>query len=272
MTTFKQADISVSLGSPVEFYKFTGELGEYFYTSDNEPHTYGGDVYEPANISRSAIEVTATADSIVTNDITLPVTNTLVQLYCLLKMPASLSVEIFRWHRGTDIATQTEKVWSATAVGFKADQKEGVISTQLSLQAYLTLSTNQVICQAQCNHRLYDRFCKVNVADFTWHSTITRIKGVQIFIDTTGIPVSDNNLKLGKIIIDRTGENRVITESVSTRVSVTHEFIDAIIGEPVTVIAGCEKSYTACKDKFNNLVNFGGFKWLPVDNPYQMGI
>jgi uncharacterized phage protein (TIGR02218 family) len=270
VTTFKEADTSVSLGAPVEFYKFSGELGNYFYTNDSVPHTYKGDVYLPENISRTAIEITSVLDSIVTVDVELPVTNKLAQLYCLVNLPTFLNVEIFRWHRETDIEVETKRIWSGQSTGYKISDNWATIETSSRLHANLNLSTNQVTCQAQCNHRLYDSRCKLNPNDFKWNTTALIIKGTKIFVEND--QNEDHILKLGKLVVDRTGENRIITDNMSNTITVIYPFIDIVPGEPVSIYMGCDKAYSTCIEKFNNVVNFGGFKWLPIDNPFNGGI
>ncbi len=40
------------------------------------------------------------------------------------------------------------------------------------------------------------------------------------------------------------------------------------LGDTVDLILGCDNTYTTCLNKFNNLINFGGFMFLPATNPY----
>lgn len=40
------------------------------------------------------------------------------------------------------------------------------------------------------------------------------------------------------------------------------------IGDTVKVYAGCDKLNTTCSTKFNNILNFGGFPFIPQDNPF----
>ena len=36
----------------------------------------------------------------------------------------------------------------------------------------------------------------------------------------------------------------------------------------VTLYPGCTKSRAVCKNKFDNLNNYGGFPWIPTKNPF----
>jgi len=48
----------------------------------------------------------------------------------------------------------------------------------------------------------------------------------------------------------------------------------AIEGGPqsVTLYPGCSHTIADCRDKFNNLVNFGGFPWIPSKNPFNNSV
>lgn len=264
-------DRSIEDGEPVELYKFVGELGAYYYTNDSQPRDYGGNTYVPSTISRSAIEVTSVLDSISTVDVLLPLSHPLAKLYCYMTMPQTLNVEIYRWHRGTSLTTDVKKIWDGRAVGFSVGAHEAAINTQSILQAGLNSSTNQVVCQALCNHKLYDGRCKVQRDDWKLTSRVTKIQDLKVYIQddfTTG----GEGLKYGTMIIDRTNESRLIFEDNGTEIVVTYAYIDIVVGDTVTIYTGCNKSYAMCKDKFDNILNFGGFKWLPTDNPYTGGI
>lgn len=291
--SYKSVDTSVRSGAPVEFYKFgvsygcpgdgepgmPGDVGaaasdvetvsSFFYTNDNVVHEYDGKEYVPANVRRSAIEVTSVIDSLVTVDIDLPITDKLAQLYCLLKMPLSLDVDIFRWHRGTSLSSDVKRIWSGQATGYTVRNNIATINTQSTLQANLRLSTKQVVCQASCNHRLYDARCKVNKADYTYDAIVNLVRGTKIFVDDDH--AANHDLRLGKIVNNRTLESRIITDNASNVISVTYDFLDIVAGDSVTISHGCDKAYSTCQAKFNNLENFGGFKWLPIDNPYDQG-
>jgi hypothetical protein len=47
------------------------------------------------------------------------------------------------------------------------------------------------------------------------------------------------------------------------------DLVNSSVGEAqVTLYPGCAHTRTACKDKFNNLANFGGFPLIPSKNPF----
>ncbi|WP_269915579.1 phage BR0599 family protein [Acinetobacter sp. HY1485] len=43
---------------------------------------------------------------------------------------------------------------------------------------------------------------------------------------------------------------------------------DLALGDVVSIYPGCDKLNTTCTDKFNNILNFGGFPFMPSSNPF----
>lgn len=41
-----------------------------------------------------------------------------------------------------------------------------------------------------------------------------------------------------------------------------------VVGDAYEMIPGCRKRLSDCKDKWNNVVNFGGFPYAPVGSSY----
>ena len=41
-----------------------------------------------------------------------------------------------------------------------------------------------------------------------------------------------------------------------------------VVGNTFTMVPGCRKRLEDCRDKWNNVVNFGGFPYVPVGSQY----
>ena len=39
-------------------------------------------------------------------------------------------------------------------------------------------------------------------------------------------------------------------------------------GDSISVLAGCDRTWQTCHSKFDNIINFGGFPYLPLEDPY----
>ncbi len=265
--SYDTVDVSVRDGAPIECYKFIGELKNYFYTNNNVEVTVAGDEYLPlSGIKRGPIETSSLLDSNQTIDVILPITCELAVTYNFLKMPLTLDLEIRSVHRGTNFATESKLIWQGQSVGFPVAQDDASISTQSVIQAALSRQLNQVVYQTSCNHEVYDELCTLDPADFTTTAIVENIKDSVIRVSATGR--SDGTLAIGKMVNTRTGENRVIIGNIGKIVTVGYGFLDIEVGDTVDLILGCNNSYTACTEVFNNIINFLGFKFAPNTNPY----
>lgn len=265
--SYTSVDTSVKDGAPIECYKFIGELGVFRYTSNNEQVTVNSETYIPlSDIKRSAIETSSLLDSAQTIDITIPITCPLAVTYNFLKMPLTLDVEIRVVHRGTNFDTDWKLIWGGESTKFPVSNNTATISTQSVIQSGLGSQLNQVLFQTPCNHNVYDLHCTLDPSLFTTTSTVTNIKNNVITVDDTD--VADGVLAVGKLVNTRTGESRVIVSNIGKIVTIGYGFIDLVLGDTVEMVQGCDNAYSTCLTKFNNLINFGGFMFLPTTNPY----
>lgn len=261
--SYEDIDISVKQGAPIECFKFTGELRDYFYTSDIEPITIDGDEYEPLEgLTRSPVELTSILDSLMSCSIGIPFNCELAVDYAFRVLPVKLNLEIKTVHR--DDPSDFDILWQGEAVSISVGENYVSINTQSIIQAQFSKQVNQTIYQTGCNHILYDPLCKVVKASRTYDATISGI-------DFTDITVSDASVDFagGTIINTRTGEKRLIVSNSGTLLKIGYEFIDVEIDDPVQLIQGCDHTYDTCRDKFNNVKNYGGFMFMPVSNPFE---
>lgn len=54
--------------------------------------------------------------------------------------------------------------------------------------------------------------------------------------------------------------------------TIFNKFSFDIVGESVYLSSGCDKKNSTCAEKFNNISNFGGFPYMPTDNPFEVSI
>ena len=262
-------DRSVSDGAPVEFYKFTGPFGVFRYTTSHKEETFLGEVYSPvAGLSRSAIEIGSVIDTLTTNNINLPCDDPLALLYNYGLTPRTLSVIIYRAHRGDDWTSEYSIEWTGIGTGYTTSDDIATIETSSVLQSLMAGNLASVYYQRICNHTLYDSRCKVNKADYTYSAVVTGITGPFIQVDDDH--VVDGLLVSGTILCLRTGEERNIISNISDRLKIGYSFIDLIVGDVVELSLGCDHTRTGdCEHKFNNVANYGGFDFIPVENPFD---
>lgn len=101
--------------------------------------------------------------------------------------------------------------------------------------------------------------------------SVTSLTNNRVFQDTTRTE-GDNYFQFGEVIFTKgsnTGLSREVKEYtfISSELEVIIAFpFNIEVGDEYIVIAGCDKTFLSCKDKFNNLINFGGFPYVPGED------
>lgn len=117
------------------------------------------------------------------------------------------------------------------------------------------------VCRAQfCDDR-----CKADAKKFSRMSTITKVIDERRFEDTNLVE-SDGYYKHGVVkffspatfeVVVKEYKNKVVTLFASPPYQIS-------TGDKYSILAGCDKAFLTCKNKFNNTVNFRGEPYIPV--------
>jgi hypothetical protein len=268
--SYETQDVSVHDGQPIECFEFVGTLTTYRFCNGPEDVMVDGLTYIPLNIERTAIEIGSILEANVTMDFIVPYDCPLAMEYGGEETPENLEVRVIRIHRGGDWTTDFEVIWNGTALGYSRSGDIFSISTGSTIQAELLSTIASVYYQTTCNHVLYDARCKVNKAANTTSALITLVGDTAVTVDNDG--VADDQLNAGEIVNTRTGERRMVLRNLANVITIGYPFIDAVPGDTVSLVKGCSHAFSECKLKFNNILNYGGFMYVPDANPWVEGI
>lgn len=266
-TTYEDFENSAHSGQPVECYKFMGTFRTYRYTSAEVEQTVNGETYDPAPVKRGQVKAGTQADDNLTLDIDLPFNTDVVKDYAYAESPPRLVVEVYRVHRQSDHATEWALYWKGLATSFIVEGFVAKIRIPSIFARALQGDLPNVYWQAPCNHVLYDSRCKVSRGAHTISTTVTAVGSTAFNVTSDG--GVDNALKAGEAVILRTGERRLIVGNLAGTISIVYPFVDLRVGDDVQLVDGCDHSFTTCKAKFANEVNFGGHPYIPADNPFN---
>ncbi len=117
-----------------------------------------------------------------------------------------------------------------------------------------------------CDAILGDTRCGVNLASFTFTSSITSVTDRSRF-KATGLAQADNYFTGGEIQFTsglNNGLKMEIKEYLSKEIALVLPMPNTIsVGNTFSIKAGCDKTHETCKAKFSNLINFRGFPNIP---------
>lgn len=115
--------------------------------------------------------------------------------------------------------------------------------------------------------------CKINLGPITVTGTITHVSGMNIVRDSARTEAFDY---FGAGTIQFTsGANAGLKplEIKRHEADGTVEIFDSFhyqpsVGDAYTMIPGCRGRLEDCRDKWNNIINRGGFDWIPTGSTY----
>jgi len=263
--TYDAIEQSVDGGFAVELYSFQGTFSNFFLTSYAEDFEFNGQVYKStAGLQRKNTDLTVVGGSSSGElEISMPFQTPVALAYAFADAPPSL---LFTLRRGHVSDTEFRVLWTGQGGSWVV---KGATAT-LKIPSTFSRALNSIFpprrWQAPCNHLLYDNRCGVSRASFSETTTVLSVTGESIRLNALSWTTTEG--VGGEIINNTTGERRTISSHTADTVRVKLPFTQLNAGDSVTVFQGCDHSPFVCRDKFNNLDNYGGFPLVPTFNPF----
>jgi uncharacterized phage protein (TIGR02218 family) len=269
--TYDSLETSAHDGGPLEGFRFVGTSSSYHYTNAQQDITINGILYQAAFIKRSGIKSGSQEDSYEL-EIELPFELQLAQDYAYASSPPTLDMILYRYHEAGDPATEWIIAWVGSVTAFSVSGKIAKLRVPSVFEAVLSGNIPSVYYQGPCNHVLYDSRCGISRAANTTTST------VQSITDSTTIVVVDDGVADGVLVAGELNlpvkkERRQIISNTANTLVINFPFFDIEVGDEVEMAAGCDHAYQGdCKTKFSNTLNYGGFPYIPNENPFEGNI
>lgn len=276
------------MATKIEIFEITlPPHGVFRFTSAQQTVSFGGESYEPVQISRG--EKTTSADASARDTVTLkmPVEINFAQLFDTYPPLQDAEISIRRGDLALNGSTLTnvESVITGVLLRSGSDGREAsfLISPRLT-------AANRVgpvgTYSSLCRHSLYSRGCGVDKSEFQSTANVVglneELRRITVRID---IPAKENQFFRGGVlqtsasddpilIINQLGPSGPIGGQFQYVLTLAQWSIQ-LLAEPATVLLfpGCPFTRETCASRFDNLSNFGGFPSLPgVDrSPFFQG-
>jgi uncharacterized phage protein (TIGR02218 family) len=267
--TFEAFEDSVEDGTIIELYQFTQGAVVSRFTNFNQDVVFNGSQWLATQISREDIERGIETG---VNDlkIHMPLDNPIASQF-IPNIPGKvIDVIIYRAHF-TDPAEQVLVVFE----GFIAQAAfDGGIEATLTLQPFTSQfkrNAPRYTYQSLCNNVLYDFECKIARGSFTHVGLVSGIDTTLRTITVNGVVGNGSDWAVGGFVAFPAGGNddqRLVVAQSSDTLTLLSNFAETVLGSNVDVFAGCAHDITTCDVKFSNVINFGGFPYVPVKNPF----
>jgi hypothetical protein len=268
--TYEEYEQSVQDSLPIEGYKFIGTFKTYRYTSADQEQIINGETYTPVAVTRSNVKAGTHEDDSISLDLELPFDTDVIIDYAFSQTPPKLRLVVYRLQAEDVSGTAWSIYWTGLVRGFSANDRGVKIQVPSIFSLALQGEVTNAYYQVPCNHLLYGPRCTVSADANKFVTTVQTYEGTSISV--IGEPTTADDLKGGEIVNPRNGERRLIMANSGSSITIGYQFVDLQPGDEVWLYRGCDHSLETCKTKFNNVINHGGFKYIPPDSPFEGSI
>lgn len=252
----------------VDLYRIVMGFSVWTFTNDAE-QVYnageGDETYVKLASSRGTIEQ-KNEISKAALEINIPIDHPLALVLLTAFVEQVVSVSVFT-KRGSTV----EISWKGRLVSIKPADANLTLNFE-SVFTSMKRPGLRARFQRSCRHSLYSRGCNVDLATFAVSGTLSAMTGAALTVAEAAlqadgyfsggmVEASDGTLSY---IISHTGDQLILQ-----RVGYTLQTDFAVFGAstPVTIYPGCDHTRATCAAKFDNILNYGGFDWIPTKNP-----
>jgi uncharacterized phage protein (TIGR02218 family) len=265
MTTFLEDEQSVEGSRPregIELITGTGPIPTvYRIATGTRDITIDGNLYRASPAQRGEVTITAAANG-TDLEIVLPLSHAVPQRYMQLGVPPrTIQVTVWR-HQLT--SGEDEVIWRGHVTSLAIEYPRARLLVPAVFTRILRRQVPTSTVGRLCPHVLYDKQCRVVKDDFKLETTVTYVNGRTIRCVE---PYPDAFATYGEMKHVATGESVTIMNQTTTGVDGVERTLQLpipglAVGDAIEIYAGCAHSLAACRTKFDNVLNFGGFPFI----------
>lgn len=274
--TYSAFEGSVEAGRPVEVFEINAGTTTFFYTSSEDPHTLSADTYTPVEGLKRSSRVEGPDKRENDFKFEIPTIDPLAQLFTGQLPGFRVRLRIRRFHRDDLPTPEVVEIFDGfiQSASFKKKGRLCILYARTVIAA-IGKTIPRRTYQSACNHVLYESStCKVDDTLPAYRASTLPVSSqvANVLTVSTGISglYPDGFMNGGycevvgladyRTILVQTGNVLELMSAFSVQPSVVHAF------------AGCGHDGADCSAKFDNVINYGGFAFVPTKNPFQTGL
>lgn len=277
--SYSAFELSRETNRPVELYQFVHGGLTFEYTSAEDSLLVASLTYLPEAISRGKIGQSP-SDRKTVMEITVPATNPFVSRFKPSTPAARATITVQRVQRSDFPSPGVITIFEGyvSSVSFEEDGKVAKIACT-PVTAAQSRPVPRFSYQGMCNHVLFDASCKVDDTDARWRLTAVASGVSSSVVTVPGAAAFGATWWVGGFMeINGGDDSRLILSQSGDDLQLLLPFPGSIVGGSVTIFAGCDHLVATCDAKFStpedtqsNVINYGGFAFVPTRNPFQTG-
>lgn len=270
--TFESYETSRSHGGPIDLYLFRygpGPSDYYAYTDGEEAKTIAGIKYNPVPISRTAISSSGTLDKSELK-VMAPQDSEVSELF-LIYPPNQVVNMVIKQGHVEDQDSEFLVIWTGRVLASMRDDNETVFTCE-PISTSMRRSGLRRHYQLACPHALYGKQCRASMAAATVSVATVAVSGTRITFADGWQPAARVPKYVGGIVrwtVEGRQELRTILRVENEKTLILTGLVRGLVaGQTVEVILGCNHEQDEdCILLHNNILNYGGQKWIPTKSP-----
>jgi uncharacterized phage protein (TIGR02218 family) len=266
--SYASVETSILGGAPLELYEIQSGTRYWRYTSGDVPVLYAGFTYEPVFLERSAIEQGSEGNR---PQLRLSVEADLAVAQLYVGAPP-MSPTLLRIHRRHRSDTAVVTIWTGRIISCLFRRPRAAITCEPDYTSLARPGLRKHY-QTRCPHDLYGPECGVGRASYKTEETVQAIDGATVTVSSAsghangyydgGLMEWDSPTGLAwGFIVHHTGNDLALSRPLP----------GLTVGATVSYYPGCDRTRLTCSIKFLNILNHGGFPWIPDHNPFRVKI
>jgi len=266
MSTLDQLEVSIEDSRPIELYEFQISGTTYRRTSSEGTVTYSGVDYTPVAIKRTAYQEAKEQKS-TSITIKIPTDDVIATNFIAVQPSYIMNVTVYRIQPNSVPATASIIMFAGyvASVAFKDEICELRCIPNNEL---FTREMPRFSFQGLCNHILYDSGCGLSEGSYLHSGKVLGVTD-DVLLTIQALPTTGSPFIGGYVSLPDGSESRLIIDQSGTQVRILYPFKQNVSGGTLYAYQGCDHSVTTCAQKFNNVLNYGGFPFVPSINPFN---
>ncbi len=251
-----------STRQPVEIYKIWRGSTYWYYTSGDVAVTFDSQEYTPATLKRGSVQYRGNLEAselelVMSKDV--PV----VTAYHAASPVNPAWIEIKKLFRDQDPADAL-----VVFVGMIRSVKmngPAALARCVGIEKLLSLDIPQITYGPVCNWTLFSTECGETAASYKISPQVTVSADGKTLTAAAFGSESSGYFTLGSAEF---GDYKsFVVNHVGTAITLMRAIPGLETDDTVDVYPGCDGSLDTCRSKYSNVNNFGGFPYVPIDNP-----
>lgn len=265
--TFDSRERSIATGKPVGLYLFERGQLSWAYTGADREITSGVFTYSPFAISDNGVRQSGetSADAL---EITGPATLEVAQLYRGVAPADEVAVTLRDIHDGETDAV-VRYVGEIQGVRFPAEDR--AIITCQSLADSLESPGLHLAWTRACAYALGDKNCQVDMEPLAVPGTVSTMDGATV--SASAWSAYPDGWFAGGYVQWPLGSGVYERRGIETHAGLVLGLLGGTGGispnQVLDAFPGCARTAQVCKDKFNNMIRYGGVPGLPGRSPFD---